>query len=618
MNPQTALFLLAGLLVGGAASALIATLVVRSKNVQVESDLKRERDGAIQTVSEREATIGNLKTDLTALTQSIDAKTERVAVLEAEKGRLAGELTTVESLRLQVAEKDRKLDELNKRIVELESTKADLEQVAKSAEQSKLDAIAEKDRSNKALQDAQTEAFRLQMEQKDRNIADVLREKDRIIASAASANEDALAERDRHLQSSMDAQADSFRARLAEKEKALEDVLREKDNAIEQQKKLLADAERVLTEKFSALSLESLKSANDEFLKLAGERFDKAGQVSKAELEKRQQAIDELMKPVSETLEKLTKQHKEIEERRVSAFDSIEKGIKSLSSEADQLANALRKPTSRGAWGEMNLQVILENAGLVQGEHFVMQDTTSDDEDGVARTDVVLHLPNGRFLIIDSKAPLEACWEGMCATDETVRQERFASHARLVRDHVKKLSSKAYWKRYPESPDFVIMFVPTEGAYQAAIEVDRGLIADAQKSRIYITSPMSLMSMIHAIAFVLREERLARNAQLVKDTAAELYRRLAIFIGHIDKLGRNIRLTVDNYNSAVGSLDGRVLPVARKMNALGIEGGADLGDLGPVENVPRSVVSQDGLLLTEEVTVTVSAGETIEPPRLPA
>ncbi len=496
--------LLIGLVVGAALSALITSLVVKSRTV------------------------------------------DRIVELEAEKGKLAGELTTVDALRTEAAAKDRKADELNQRIVVLEAAKADLEQVARSAEASKRDALAEKERSVQAL---------------------------------------------------LEAQNDAFRARLYEKERALEGLLQEKDLAIAQQRKLLTETERILSEKFAALSVESLKSASEDFLRLANERFDKAGEVSKAELEKRQTAIDEMLKPVTETLEKLAKQHQEMESKRISAFDSIEKGLITLSSEADQLANALRKPTSRGAWGEMNLRVILENAGLIEGEHFVLQDTTSDDAEGTLRADVVVHLPQGRHLIIDSKTPLEACWEGMNATDEAVRREKFALHARLVKEHVRKLSSKSYWSRYPSSPDFTIMFVPTEGAYQAAVEADRTLIAEGQKSRVYITSPMTLMTMIHAIAFVLQEERLAQNAQLVQETAAELYRRLATFISHVEKLGRNLRLTVDNYNNAVGSLDGRVLPMARKMNSLGIGGGADVADVAQVEAVPRVVVSTDHLLL---------------------
>lgn len=558
VSTQFIIFFLIGLLVGGSIAAVITSLVVRSKCSQADADLVRQRDSAQQALKERDATRGDLMEALKEATQKVAVQAERIIALEKEKSRFEGEATALVTLRSEVLARDKKLEAVGERIIALEATKADLEQKVKATEAAKFQAL----------------------EANDRFVMERL--------------------------NGMDA---SNQAQLAEKDKALEAVLREKDRAIQQQKTLLAETERIMTEKFSALSLDSLKSASEDFLRLASERFDKAGEVSKAELEKRQQAIDELLKPVAETLDKLGQQHQAMEERRVSAFDAIEKGIKTLSSEADQLANALRKPTSRGAWGEMNLQVILENAGLVQGEHFVLQDTTSDDEAGRARTDVLVRLPQGRHLIIDSKTPLEACWEGLNATDEAVRRERFAAHARLVREHIKQLSSKGYWTRYEASPDFTIMFVPTEGAYQAALEADGTLIAEAQKSRIYITSPMTLMTMIHAIAFVLREERLAQNAQQVQETAAELYRRLAKFIEHVEKLGRNLRLTVENFNSAVGSLDGRVLPVARKMNGFGIGGGADITDVSEVETAPRSVVSSDHLLLPKNAVLDFAAGD---------
>ena len=558
MNTSSVIFLFVGLLVGGTVAAVITWLSVRSRCSESQADLTRERDAAKEALRERDASLAALGERLKEAASKVEAKSERIMTLEAEKGRLEGEATTLQALRLDVSLRDRKLEANSERIIALESAKADLERTVRATEASKQQAL----------------------EANDRFVADRL--------------------------NAMDV---SFRAQLGEKDKALEAVLKEKDRAIQEQKTLLAETEHILTEKFSALSLDSLKAASEDFLRLASERFDRAGEVSKAELEKRQRAMDDLLKPVAETLDKLGQQHQAMEERRVSAFDAIEKGIKTLSSEADQLANALRKPTSRGAWGEMNLQVILENAGLVQGEHFILQDTTSDDEAGRARTDVLVHLPQGRHLIIDSKTPLEACWEGMNATDEVVRRDRFAVHARLVRDHIKQLSSKNYWSRYESSPDFTIMFVPTEGAYQAALETDGTLIAEAQKFRIYITSPMTLMTMIHAIAFVLREERLAKNAQQVQETAAELYRRLAKFIEHIEKMGRNLRLTVENFNGAVGSLDGRVLPVARKMNGFGIGGGADLADLPEVETVPRGVASRDHLLFPEEAVLVSAAGD---------
>jgi DNA recombination protein RmuC len=375
---------------------------------------------------------------------------------------------------------------------------------------------------------------------------------------------------------------------LAEKDREVQRMLAEKDRTITEKVRLLEEAERTLTEKFSAVSVQSLKAATEEFLKLATERFEKKDEAVKADLEKRQREIDGMLKPLTESLDKLDRQHKEMEERRVSAFDAIEKGIRTLSEEADQLANALRKPTSRGAWGEMQLQVILENAGLHEGEHFILQHST-EGEDGRLRTDVVIRLPKGRLLVIDSKAPLETYWEGMNAPDEATRTAKFAAHSRLVRDHVKKLSNKGYWSRYDASPDCVVMFIPTEGAYQAAFEADRSLLTDAHQARVYVANPMTLISMVHVAAYVLNEERLRENALEVRSTGAELYKRLAKFIGDLDDLGRHLRMSVHDYNKAIGSLDGRVLPQARRMAALGAGTGAEIPRPELIESDPRSI-----------------------------
>ncbi|AIE85181.1 DNA recombination protein RmuC [Fimbriimonas ginsengisoli] len=381
---------------------------------------------------------------------------------------------------------------------------------------------------------------------------------------------------------------------LAEKDREVERLLAERERAMAEKFKLLEEAEKALSEKFGAVSVQSLKSATEEFLKLATERFDKKDEAADADLEKRQREIDGMLKPIADTLEKMERQHKEMEERRVSAFDAIEKGIRTLSEEADQLANALRKPNSRGAWGEMQLQVILENAGLQEGEHFVLQHST-EGEEGRLRTDVVIRLPKGRLLVIDSKAPLETYWEGMNAPDEATRVAKFASHARLVREHVKKLSNKSYWGRYDSSPDCVVMFIPTEGAYQAAFEADRSLLADAHQGRVYVANPMTLISMVHVAAYVLNEERLRENALEVRATGAELYKRLAKFVGDLDDLGRHLRLSVQDFNRAIGSLDGRVLPQARRMSALGAGSGGDIPSPEPVESLPRLVSSPEAL-----------------------
>jgi DNA recombination protein RmuC len=221
---------------------------------------------------------------------------------------------------------------------------------------------------------------------------------------------------------------------------------------------------------------------------------------------------------------------------------------------------------------------------------------------------VIIHLPNGRDFIIDSKSPLDSYWDGMNAQDEATRLVKFAAHSRLVRDHVKRLSSKGYWTRYKASPDCVVMFIPTEGAYQAAIEADRSLLTDAHKSRIYLANPMTLVSMIHIAAYVLKEERSRQNASEIQASASELYKRVSKFVGDFAAVGRNLRLSVQSYNTAVGSLDGRVLPKAREISRLGAGSGAELDDVVNIEISPRELTSQEA----RELPVSAEPAEGLE------
>ena len=386
------------------------------------------------------------------------------------------------------------------------------------------------------------------------------------------------------------AEADT-RATAAEASK--DELLEAQRKNFEEQKKLLTDAERILGEKFGVVSTETLKNATDAFLKLANEKFEGTNKESKAGLDKHKVELEAMVKPLAEGLDKLDKHNKDLEEKRVSAFDHLEKEMKRLSDGTGQLANALKKPATIGGWGEDMLTRILENAGFIEGVHYDVQHST-DDGEGRLRADVVVHLPQGRDFVIDCKAPLDAFSEGMNATDEDVRRERFAQHAKLVRDHVKQLSSKAYWERYP-SADCVIMFLPTDGSFLAAVEADPSLIGDAHKSKVYIANPSTVMSMVHVTGYVLRQERLHETAQEVQAAATELYRRLSKFTKDMSDLGRHLNMAVGNFNTAVGALDSRVLPQARKMNELG--GGSDpITEVSPIDSTPRPLASPEASL----------------------
>ncbi len=460
------------------------------------------------------------------LEAKIEADTLRLKIqdLSTAKAKLEGEATTAETLSLQIAAKEEQLEALRTSLSETKS----------------------------ALATATTRVDEVQ-----RATNDALRAKE-----------------------------EGVKKQLEEKERSLQAQLDEKQRSLDEQKALLDQAEKKLSETFDSLSVKALTTVSEQFMKTARATLETSQAEASGDLKLKQQAISEMLKPIADSIAKLQQQHDALETKRVSAFDAIEKGLLTISQETDQLANALRKPQTRGAWGEMNLQVILNNAGLTEGIHYDLQDTT-DDEEGRLRTDVIIHLPNGRDFIIDSKAVIDSYWDGMNAPDEATRSAKFAAHARLVRDHMKKLSSKSYWARYKTAPDCVVMFIPTEGAYQAALESDPSLLTDAHANRIYLANPMTLVNMIHVTAYVLKEDALKQNAHEVQLAASELYDRLSKFATKFDDLGRNLGITVDKYNKAASSLERRVLPQGRKISALGAGTDSNLPEVRTLELVPN-------------------------------
>lgn len=456
-----------------------------------------------------------------------DALRSELQLLAAAKAKLEGEATTAEALTLQIAAKEEQLEALRVSLTE----------------------------TREALATAETRVTEVQ-----------------------KATDEAIS-----------AKEESTRLQLEEKERSLQAQLDEKQKSIDEQKALLAQAEAKLSETFDSLSVKALTTISEQFMQTAKATLETTQEQASGDLKLKQQAIEEMLKPIQESLAKVQAQHAELETKRTSAFDAIEKGLATISQEADQLANALRKPTARGAWGEMNLTTILTNAGLVEGVHFDLQDTTEDDEGSRLRPDVIIHLPNGRDFIIDSKAVIDNFWDGMTAQDEATKAEKFKAHAKLVRNHVKQLSSKGYWLRYKAAPDCVVMFIPTEGAYQAALEADPTLLTDAHASRIYIANPMTVVNMIHVTAYVLKEESLKQNAHEVQLAASELYDRLAKFAANFDDLGRNLRITVDKYNKAAGSFERRVLPQGRKVSSLGAGNGSELAEPRMLDAIPNAL-----------------------------
>lgn len=361
------------------------------------------------------------------------------------------------------------------------------------------------------------------------------------------------------------------------------------------------ECERVIKEKDDSIQRERelLTTQLHEQLEKINSAVTPAPAAPIAEEEK--ESFGDLLAPVREALERLEKQNQLMERRRDNTFEAIEKGIDQLTSEAVQLANALRKPAQQGAWGEMAITTILENAGLMSGEHFTLHESGSDNK---KRTDVVLKLPQGRSLVIDSSVPLDAYWDAQNAASEEAKGIRNKAFARIVREHVKELGAAYYWASYDALPDCVIMFLPTEGAYFSALEADPTLLQQAKDAGVYLANPMTVLNMAHIAAYVLADDRVRQNAQEIKQLGSELYERLRMFSEHFGNVGQNLRTSVDSYNKALSWIDRNVMPTARKMQLLGSQkaGTKPLAPNSPVDKSVRSFQSPDLRELPLELT----------------
>ena len=345
-----------------------------------------------------------------------------------------------------------------------------------------------------------------------------------------------------------------------------------------------------LERKFTGLASEALGKNSESFLKLVSERFEKHSESARDDLEKRRAAIETLVKPLGESLSKFENKVDAIEKARAGAYEAIREQVRNLAegqttlrSETSRLVQALRRPQGRGRWGEYQLRNVLDMAGMAEHVDFVEQPTV-DGEDGRLRPDVIVRVPGGKSIVVDAKTPLEAYLSAVEATDEDARTQFIAAHARQVREHVRMLASKDYWKALPETPEFVVMFVPGEAFFAAAIESDPALFESAARQRVLISTPTSLIALVKTIAYGWQQEKLAENAQAVAAQGRDLYERIGTFGAHMADLGKSLRQTVERYNKGIGSLEGRVLPAARRFQELGVtHAGSSIPPLEPVE-----------------------------------
>ena len=384
--------------------------------------------------------------------------------------------------------------------------------------------------------------------------------------------------------------------RSAEDIAALETRIKNQDSLQQEREIAFEAANAQLTRAFSELANQSLKSNSENFLRLAEQNLGAQQEKAKHDLGEREKAVENMVKPIQKALEAAQKQISELEKARSEAYGSIRSQLgamqdsqNSLRQETQNLVNALRRPEVRGRWGEITLRRLVELAGMV--EHCDFQEQVHSVGEGqIIRPDMIVRMPDKRELVVDVKTPLDAYLEAVEAKNDTQRKLGLERHAKNVRAHIRMLASKTYWDQFDESPEFVILFIPGDQFLSAALNEEPDLIEYALSKQIILATPTSLVALLKAVAYGWRQLALADNAKEIRVLAEDLYGRLATFVGHMNRVGRQLASSVDHYNKAVGSLERNVLPGARKFVELGVHEKKAIEKLESLDPVPRTMI----------------------------
>ncbi|MEI6459769.1 MAG: DNA recombination protein RmuC [Pseudomonadota bacterium] len=371
------------------------------------------------------------------------------------------------------------------------------------------------------------------------------------------------------------------------------------EEQVNKEREVLAKARAELTDTFKALAGEALHASTGQFLKLAAERFMNLQSGAAADLEQRKVAIENLVKPVADTLGKVEKQIGEIEKDRAGSYQNLLAVVGNLQTtqqdlrrETGNLVGALRRPNVRGRWGELQLRRVVELAGMLDQVDFQEQVNVAS-EDGALRPDLVVRLPGGKSIIVDAKAPLSAYLDSLEMADDESRAKKLAEHAKQIRDHIQKLSAKSYWAEF-ETPEFVVLFIPGEAFYSAALEQDPTLIEGGIDRKVILATPTTLIALLKTVAYGWRQETLANDAREIAALGRELYDRLATMAGHWNRMGKGLSNAMIAYNEAVGSLESRVLPTARRFRDLKVAAeGKEIDVVSQLETIPRIITAEE-------------------------
>lgn len=370
------------------------------------------------------------------------------------------------------------------------------------------------------------------------------------------------------------------------------------------------ETQKSLENSFKSLSFDIFEKNSRIFLDFAKTSLEKYQEGAKHDLEARQKAIDETLKPFHESLKQLDTHQRELEKRREGAYSSLSKQVegmviaeKELRRETAQLVQALRSPQMRGSWGEVHLRRVVELAGLLNNCDFFEQ--KSIDTDGkIWRPDLVIRLPGQRYIAVDAKTPISSYLDASDAGDDQLRKKKLQDHALALRKHIKDLSAKEYWKQLESAPEYVILFLPAEAFYSAALQSDPTLIEVGADQNIIVATPTTLIAILRAVAFSWKQDSLSKSAKEISRLGQELYDRIGIVCDHWNKVGRNLNTAVDAYNQSVASMEARVLVTARKLKESGLIS-SEMNEPTQIDKLARShtaIVDEKPLLTTPSDT----------------